>query len=122
MPKPRNMSRVPALEPAGPLQASIGAIFKAKRRAARPKVNLVDMAKHLGCAINTVRWHEAGTRMMRVDDIVRAAAFLGCAFSDLMPDDPVPDPEPAPVPVTIPPRRPPRVRGKRPSKKVVAHA
>lgn len=36
------------------------------------------LAAALGRSINTLRKHEAGERMLRVDDLVRAAEVLGC--------------------------------------------
>lgn len=63
-------------EARGPLEAALGARFRAVRKA--HKVTLHDLANGLGCSVNTVRWHEAGARMMRTDDIVRAADIIGC--------------------------------------------
>jgi transcriptional regulator with XRE-family HTH domain len=58
-----------------PLEEALGAAFRAARRA--NKVSLTAMAQKLGCSINTVRWHEAGARSLRADDLVRAADIIG---------------------------------------------
>lgn len=109
MPKTINTSRVPSLVPAGPLEASLGRLFHDRRKAARPKVSLAQLAAHLKCSINTIRWHEAGTRLMRLDDVVRAAAFMDVPHADLLPPQ-VDEPAPAP-PV---PRRPKPKEGRKP--------
>ena len=60
--------------PAGHVEQALGQRFREVRK--RQKVTLIDLSKHLGCSINTVRWHEAGARMLRADDIVRCAEFM----------------------------------------------
>lgn len=66
----------------GDLQTALGAQFRETRRAKH--VWLRDLSKQLGVSVNTVRWHEAGARMMRADLIVRAAEIIGVRASDLV--------------------------------------
>lgn len=87
MPKPKNPNRVPALKAAGPLEAELGAIFRLRRKTAC--VTLAQLAAELSCSINTIRFHEAGERIMRADQIVRAAGIFGCQHSELMPPESV---------------------------------
>jgi transcriptional regulator with XRE-family HTH domain len=47
-------------------------------------VLLREVAKGLDVSINTVRWHEGGARMLRVDQLVRAAKIIGVDPSDLL--------------------------------------
>lgn len=54
--------------------AALGARFRAIREG--KKIFLRDMARRMGVCINTIRWHEAGARMMRADDLVEAARVL----------------------------------------------
>lgn len=61
---------------AGEVEACLGATFRAERKARG--VSQGRIAKGLGVSINTVRWHEAGARSMRLADIVRAACIIGC--------------------------------------------
>ena len=68
--------------PKGDLQARLGERFRAVRRARG--VWLRDMAQALKCSVNTIRWHEAGARMMRADMIVRAAAIMGVSPDELL--------------------------------------
>lgn len=75
--------------PAGELTKEIGEIFKVKRRKA--KVSLESMASGLGCSINTVRWHEAGARMLRADQIIVAAEIIGCEPRELLPESDKPE-------------------------------
>lgn len=76
--------------PKGELEAELGRRFRLARE--RAEVRLTDVASHLGCSINTVRWHEAGTRLLRVDDVVRFARLIGCDPSDLV-KEPIEDAE-----------------------------
>jgi|688.fasta_scaffold17039_8 hypothetical protein len=66
----------------GDLEAALGAQFRDTRRA--NQVWLRDLSKKLGVSVNTVRWHEAGARMMRTDLIVRAAEIIGVPASELV--------------------------------------
>lgn len=71
--------------PLGEKEARIGAAFRAAREA--KGVFLADLAAALSCSINSIRWHEAGARMMRTDDLIRAAEVLGLPTSDLLPPE-----------------------------------
>lgn len=68
--------------PRGQVEAALGEKFRVVRR--QHKVWLKDLAQHLGCSVNTVRWHEAGARMMRADMLVKAADFIGVPPGQLM--------------------------------------
>lgn len=65
-----------------PENAALGARFKEVRR--RQKVWLRPLAEALGCSINTIRWHEAGDRMMRLDEVVKAAGVMGVEPAELL--------------------------------------
>ena len=67
----------------GEMEAGIGARFREIRKIC--KVSLKPLAEHLECSVNTVRWHEAGARMMRADLIVRAAQFMKVNPQELLP-------------------------------------
>jgi transcriptional regulator with XRE-family HTH domain len=69
-------------QPKGEVEMALGEQFRAVRR--RQKVWLRDLAAKLECSVNTVRWHEAGARMMRADMIVKAAEFMGVLPEELM--------------------------------------
>jgi transcriptional regulator with XRE-family HTH domain len=66
-----------------PENAALGARFKEVRR--RQKVWLRPLAEQLGCSLNTIRWHEAGDRMLRLDQVVQAARIMGVQPSELLP-------------------------------------
>lgn len=68
--------------PKGELEAALGAQFRETRRGR--EIWLRDLSKKLGVSVNTVRWHEAGARMMRTDLVVRAAAIIGVSPSQLI--------------------------------------
>jgi transcriptional regulator with XRE-family HTH domain len=70
--------------PLGALEAGLGARFREKRRAAG--VWLVPLAQHLDVSVNTIRWHEAGARMMRADMLVKAAHFMKIEPRELLPE------------------------------------
>lgn len=74
------MSTVPY--PAGADEARLGAQFRSVRE--RQGMSLIDLSRQLGCSINTVRWHEAGARMMRANLIARAASILGTSVAELV--------------------------------------
>lgn len=57
-----------------PQLLAIGTRLRIEREA--QGISLNDLCVAIGCAINTVRWHEAGSRMMRADQIVRCATVL----------------------------------------------
>lgn len=67
--------------PAGEVEVSLGRRFREVRK--RQKVRLLDLSQALGCSINTVRWHEAGARMLRTDDLVRCAGVMGVDPAEL---------------------------------------
>ena len=69
---------------ASDIHAQLGKLFREKRRAAG--VSQEDMIAHLGCSINKLRWHEAGARSLRADDLVRAAELLKCEPGELIQD------------------------------------
>lgn len=66
----------------GEVERALGERFKAVRR--RQKCWLAELSKALDCSVNTIRWHEAGARMMRADMIVRAAAAMGVQPDELV--------------------------------------
>jgi transcriptional regulator with XRE-family HTH domain len=69
-------------QPKGEVEMALGEQFRAVRR--RQKVWLRDLAAKLECSVNTVRWHEAGARMMRADMIIKSAEFMGVSADELM--------------------------------------
>ena len=66
-----------------PENAALGSRFRDVRR--RQKVYLRPLAEALGCSLNTVRWHEAGARMLRLDQVVQAASIMGVDAAELLP-------------------------------------
>lgn len=74
------MSTIPT--PKGDFHAALGERFKAVRRGR--KVWLRDLAKELGVSVNTIRWHESGARMLRVDLLVKAADHMGVEPGELL--------------------------------------
>ena len=68
--------------PAGDLEQRLGAHFRMIRK--QRKVSLIALAEGLNCSINTIRWHEAGSRMLRLDDVVRAAELLGVSHEKIL--------------------------------------
>lgn len=79
--------------PASDDHAIIGRKMREKRVAAN--VSVMKLARALNVSVNTVRWHEAGARLLRADDLVIAASVLGCKPSDLI------DPENADAAVNV---------------------
>lgn len=69
-------------EPKGEGQVAVGQLFRAMRK--KKKVGLSKMASELGVSINTLRWHENGSRPMRVDMLIEAARVLGCTTTELI--------------------------------------
>lgn len=69
-------------QPKGDVEIALGEQFRTVRR--RQKVWLRDLAAKLECSVNTVRWHEAGARMMRAEMIVKAAEFMGVQPEELI--------------------------------------
>jgi transcriptional regulator with XRE-family HTH domain len=66
----------------------LGRYFRHYREAAN--ITLRDMAERMGMSINTIRWHEAGLRLLRVPEIWKAADILGVTPDRLL--DPAIDP------------------------------
>lgn len=66
---------------AGPVEQALGDRFREVRK--RQKIRLLDLSEGLGCSVNTIRWHEAGARMLRTDDLVRCADIMGIDVSML---------------------------------------
>lgn len=66
----------------GQTERLLGERFRSVRRSR--KVWLLDLSKALNVSVNTIRWHEAGARMMRSDLIVRAAEVLNVTPDDLL--------------------------------------
>lgn len=66
------------------LAAKLGARFQATRNRYGCKVTLTDLAKQLNVSMNTLRWHEAGARMLRADQIAKAAEIMGVPPGDLL--------------------------------------
>lgn len=64
------------------VQKSLGELFKAVRT--QSGISLKAMAQRMQRSINTIRWHEAGSRSLRADDIVLAAQVMGCSPSVLV--------------------------------------
>lgn len=69
-------------QPKGEMEAALGEQFRTVRR--RQKVWLRDLAEKLGCSVNTIRWHEAGARMMRADMLAQAAEIMGVQPQELV--------------------------------------
>lgn len=70
--------------PNTPIDVALGERFRQVRK--RQNLTLHDMKRMLGVSVNTIRWHEAGSRSMRIDMIVRAAACMGVEPSELIPE------------------------------------
>lgn len=69
-------------QPKGEVEIALGEQFRTVRR--RQRVWLRDLAAKLDCSVNTLRWHEAGARMMRAEMIVKAAEFMGVPPEELI--------------------------------------
>lgn len=52
----------------------LGTVFRAYRK--RRKITLREMSSLMDLSINTIRLHEAGTRLLRLPEIWNAAAIL----------------------------------------------
>lgn len=64
------------------VQKALGELFRAKRT--QKGISLKAMAQMMRCSINTIRWHEAGGRSLRADELVQAASLMGCSPTILM--------------------------------------
>jgi transcriptional regulator with XRE-family HTH domain len=70
------------LRPLNAQTEALGAKYRSVRKGR--KMTLRSMAGNLSRSINTIRWHEAGARMMRADDIVKSADELGVEPGELL--------------------------------------
>lgn len=66
------------------LAAKLGARFQAARNRYGHKVTLSELSKALKVSMNTLRWHEAGARMLRADQIAQAAELMKIPPGDLL--------------------------------------
>ncbi|CAB4122665.1 HTH_XRE domain containing protein [uncultured Caudovirales phage] len=62
--------------PRGEVEIELGERFRRVRKSCG--MSLAELSLGLKCSINTLRWHEAGARPLRVDEIVRSAEIMGC--------------------------------------------
>jgi transcriptional regulator with XRE-family HTH domain len=53
----------------------LGKLFREVRE--RRRVSLLATAAGIDRTINVVRWHEAGARMLRIDELLKAARLFG---------------------------------------------
>lgn len=81
-------------------EAMIGAAFRAARE--KQKIPLRTLAPAIGVSINTIRWHEAGVRLMRTETVDKAAEFMNVPVSLLFEQPPE---EPAPEALVKPKRK-----------------
>jgi transcriptional regulator with XRE-family HTH domain len=68
------------------VQKSLGDAFRAVRT--NSGFSLKALAQRMRRSINTIRWHEAGSRSLRADDLVLAAQVMGCSPTKLMQEKP----------------------------------
>ena len=68
------MPRPSKPEPSSPAEAAYGRAFRAARIVRG--LTQTEVAAHLGVAINTVRWHEAGDTLMADEKLARAATMF----------------------------------------------
>lgn len=68
------MSRATKPVSKGPHAAAIGARLRVEREA--HPISLEDFAQAVGMSINKVRWHEAGSRLLRADELAVCARIL----------------------------------------------
>lgn len=54
---------------------ALGRLFRDRRE--QRKISLHVMSRAIGLCVNTIRRHEAGNMMLRVDDLEHAAGILG---------------------------------------------
>lgn len=64
-----------------PETAALGERFRKARE--RRDFGLKALSDAIGLSINTIRWHEAGARMMRLDQVEEAARAMGCDVAEL---------------------------------------
>lgn len=78
------MDKATRPKPNSEVEVALGEAFRKVRK--RQKVSLRALSEALGVSINTLRWAEAGARSMRMDMIVRAAAYMGVDPRELIPE------------------------------------
>lgn len=66
------------------VQKALGDTFRSVRT--RSGITLKALAQRMQRSINTIRWHEAGSRSLRADDLVLAAQVMGCSPTMLVAD------------------------------------
>lgn len=76
----------------GLLEVNLGRQFRKVRQ--EKGIGLHEFARLMARGINLIRWHESGARMMRLGDIVRAAAILKVEPSTLCKQAPPAVPKP----------------------------
>lgn len=67
------------------VQKALGDTFRNVRTESG--ITLKALAKRMQRSINTIRWHEAGSRSLRADDLVLAAQVMGCSPTALVLED-----------------------------------
>lgn len=67
------------------VQKALGEVFRTVR--SESGISLKILANRMQRSINTIRWHEAGSRSLRADDLVLAAQVIGCPPADLLTGD-----------------------------------
>jgi transcriptional regulator with XRE-family HTH domain len=65
---------------------AMGEAFRLARK--RAGFGLREASEQLGVSINTIRWHEAGSHMMRADTVRKAAMLFDCSADALMAMEP----------------------------------
>lgn len=70
------------LHPQSPFHARVGERFRAERELARWPLR--ELAPALGCSVNTIRAHEAGAVMLRLDLVVLAARIFDVPVGHLV--------------------------------------
>lgn len=70
------------------VQRALGYTFRSVRT--QSGITLKALAQRMQRSINTIRWHEAGSRSLRADDLVLAAQVMGCSPTELVADNPQP--------------------------------
>lgn len=79
--KHRKADREPVLKPQDATSARLGRQFRAIREMRG--LGLRPLALEMGITFFCIRRHEAGTLMLRTDDLVKAAKALRCTACDL---------------------------------------
>jgi hypothetical protein len=69
-------------EPVSQLAALLGSEHRRVREA--HNVSLEALAAHIERSVNVIRYHENGTRPMRVDDLCMSADFMGVSAAMLV--------------------------------------